>query len=339
MAIGGSSPTEYMLLTNLINIRRMTTNRFYLFLLCMSTLLIAFSSCKKEVQVPITDIKIGGDEMLSEVAINRQVERKILLSGGSGKYKVNIHDSRIATASISKDTLMIKGILEGETFATVLSHDKKAKLKISVVAPSLSFSHKEVEICPKDRAFFVSLAGGGEHVQLTKIDPDEALSMRWDARTGIVELHGLYEGEVEVIATAESGERATLHVRIKAADKILWAGVYGTNDKYYNSNELLRCITMVEKAGIGVTLHNSTLPYGGKIDHRYEAAALQFTPEIFDPKVGEMIELDIRNLGSKTKVEDGHYSLRVEEVREESQTVVLHHPRFKVHIPYYKRTR
>lgn len=328
-----------MLLTDIYNMRRMTTNRFYLFVLYMSTLLIAFSACKHEVLVPITDIKIGGDEMLSEVALNRQVERKILLSGGSGKYKVNVHDSRIATASISKDTLRIKGILEGETFATVISHDKKAKLKISVVVPTLSFSHKDIEICPNDRAFFVGLTGGGENVKLSKVDSDEVLFMRWNGGTGIVELHGLNEGEVDVIATGDTGESATLHVRIKPADKIISPGVYGTDRKYYSSNEILRCVTMVEKAGFGVTLHNSTLLYGGNISYQFQASSLQITPQIFDPKEGDIIELDIKNFGKPTKIKDNHYHLKVEEVREESQTVVLHHPRFKVHIPYYKRQR
>lgn len=56
--------------------------------------------------------------------------------------------AQIATAAMSLDTLKIKGMLEGETFVTIISHDKRMKLKINVTFPELGISHSTVELRP-----------------------------------------------------------------------------------------------------------------------------------------------------------------------------------------------
>lgn len=70
------------------------------------------------------------------------------MSGGNGKYIVNVENAQIATADISMDTLKVKGWLEGETFATIISHDKRIRLKINVVFPELGISHSVVQLLP-----------------------------------------------------------------------------------------------------------------------------------------------------------------------------------------------
>lgn len=315
----------------------MTKKSIILHTTLATLLLLAFQACKEEDKTPISDIQIGKEEMLKEVSLNRQTERKILLSGGNGKFRVNVEDSRVASVSISRDTLRVKGIFEGETFATVTSHDKRARLKISVVPPALGFSHDSVELFPKDHIFHVSLAGGGENVTLKKEDPYEILTMRWNGKTGILEMHAHYEGEVDITATGENGAEAKLHVKIKVADKIIEPGVYGTNGRFYNNNEIMRSVMMVEKEGFGVTLHNSARPYGGVIT-TYNGTALQITPEIINPKLGDVIEVDMLNKDNdKPKIASGKYNLTVEEIREQTGMVILRHHRFKVHIPYYTR--
>lgn len=315
----------------------MTTKATTLYTSLVALLLFSFQSCKEEDKTPISDIKIGKEEMLKEVALNRQTERKILLSGGNGKFRVNVEDSRIASVSISRDTLRVKGLFEGETFATVTSHDKRARLKISVIPPTLGFSHDSIVVYPKDQIFYVSLAGGGENVTLKKVDPHNILSMRWNGRTGILEMHAHYEGAVDITATGENGTEAKLHVKVKVADEIIEPGVYGTDRKYYSSNEIMRCVMMVEKEGFGVTMHNSARPYGGWIT-TYNGASLQITPEVINPKLGDIIEVDLLNKGNEEPIiASGKYSLTIEEIREKTGTVILRHPRFKVHIPYYTR--
>lgn len=315
----------------------MTTKSITLYTILTVLMLIGTQACKEEGKTIIPDIQIGKGESLKEVSLNRQTERKILLSGGNGKYKVNIQDSRIAGVSISKDTLRIKGIFEGETFATVTSHDKRAQLKISVVPPKIGFSHDHIEIHPKDHIFHVSLAGGGELVTLTKEDPEDVISYKWDGKTGIVEIKGIYEGEAYLTATGQDGQEAKLHVTVKVADKIIEPGVYGTDGRYFSSNEIIRFVMISEKEGVGVTLHNSARPYGGWIT-TYEGSSLEITPEVVNPTLGETLELDLQYKGKvASAMKSGKYLLKVEEIREDTGMVILRHPRFKVHIPYYKR--
>lgn len=57
--------------------------------------------------------------------MNKLTTRMILLQGGNGKYIANVADSKVAGVSISKDTLRINGILEGNTYATIISGDYK----------------------------------------------------------------------------------------------------------------------------------------------------------------------------------------------------------------------
>ena len=64
------------------------------------------------------------------------------------------------------DTLKVKGLLEGETFATVLSHDKRVRLKINVTFPELGISHPIVQLRPKDIRNLVSFSGGVERVTI-----------------------------------------------------------------------------------------------------------------------------------------------------------------------------
>ncbi|MDO4771189.1 MAG: hypothetical protein Q4A14_05070, partial [Porphyromonas sp.] len=174
-------------------------------------------------------------------------------------------------------------------------------------------------------------------VTLTKEDPEDVISYKWDGKTGIVEIKGLYEGEAYLTATGQDGQEAKLHVTVKVADKIIEPGVYGTDGKYYSNNEIIRFVMISEKEGVGVTLHNSARPYGGWIT-TYEGSYLEITPEVINPTLGETIEFDLQYRGkAASSMTSGKYSLKVEEIREDTGMVILRHPRFKVHIPYYKR--
>ena len=76
-------------------------------------------ACDKDNNQEVKDIRLGVEDV-NEVSLNKLSTRMILLTGGTGKYTVNVADSKIASASISKDTLRISGILEGNTYATIL---------------------------------------------------------------------------------------------------------------------------------------------------------------------------------------------------------------------------
>ena len=89
---------------------------YFALLLCCSFMLFA---CDKDNNQEVKDIRLGVEDV-NEVSLNKLSTRMILLTGGTGKYTVNVADSKIASASISKDTLRISGILEGNTYATIL---------------------------------------------------------------------------------------------------------------------------------------------------------------------------------------------------------------------------
>ena len=96
---------------------------------------MALTSCDNATDTELSNITFGANNTDS-VALNKQSTRIVLLHGGTGKYQANIADSKVASISISKDTLRINGLLEGDTYATILSGDFK-RFKLAVFANSL----------------------------------------------------------------------------------------------------------------------------------------------------------------------------------------------------------
>ena len=62
--------------------------------------------------------------------------------------------------------MRINGILEGNTYATIISGDYKKVVNINVVVPELSISQSEIRLYPRDESKFISLNGGGDVVDL-----------------------------------------------------------------------------------------------------------------------------------------------------------------------------
>ena len=77
---------------------------FYLLLCCG----IVFAACDSDNVQEKNDIRLGTDN-ITEVSLNKLSTRTIILSGGTGKYMVNVADSKVADVKISKDTLRISG--------------------------------------------------------------------------------------------------------------------------------------------------------------------------------------------------------------------------------------
>lgn len=138
--------------------------------------------CLRRAEEEYPDIRIGKEKTsVDELSLNKQTEKRLIVSGGNGKYIVNVENSQIATAQMSMDTLKVKGLLEGETFATILSHDKRVRLKINVTFPELGISHSSVQLRPKDISKFVSILGGGERVTLQENDPADVIDINGTA--------------------------------------------------------------------------------------------------------------------------------------------------------------
>ena len=211
---------------------------FYLLLLCCSSIFVACSEDASENR----DIQVGADD-LKEVKLNKLTTRTIILRGGNGKYIANVADSKIAGVSISKDTLRINGILEGNTYATIISGDFKRVVNINVVVPELSISQSEIRLYPRDESKFISLNGGGDIVDLKIEDPDKVIDAKWNAKTNILEVQAYYEGEAKIRIISQDKQEKTLKVVVRCDGTADRVGIYGTTS--HSLYEQMNTVTAV----------------------------------------------------------------------------------------------
>ena len=298
---------------------------FYLLLLCCGTAFMACSDDNSEAK----DIQVGADD-LKEVALNKLSTRTIILRGGTGKYTANVADSKIAGVAISKDTLRISGILEGQTYATIISGDFKRRVDINVVVPELSISQSEIRLFPRDESKFVSLNGGGDFAELQIEDPDKIMNAKWNAKTGILEIQAHYEGEAKIRVIAQDKKEKTLKVVVRCEGTADRVGVYSTTSRSIYTH--MNTIMAVRRPGIGVWFCSGARPYTAK-------RVLKITPAIVNPVVGSHVNVTLSmtypDEFSNSGLKEGQYKLFVEEVREHD--AVLRGQGFKLVIPYEKK--
>ncbi len=217
-------------------------------------------ACNSQDDKDMPELKIGQEDF-KHIDINTETLRRILLLGGNGKYTASIANPNIASLKISQDTLKITGLYEGETYATIHSHNFSKRLSISVVPPNLSFSHKEITLSPKDIAQFVTLSGGGKDVHLELEDPQECLTYKWNANTNIIELYPKYEGDAIIKTTDDKGQVHTLKVFVKARELPQTIGFYSTTSSSPYPELATPLVAQVK--GRGLWLMSSAHPSAG----------------------------------------------------------------------------
>ena len=282
-----------------------------LYLILLFACSILFVACDKDNSPEAKDIQLNG-ETPNEVALTKLSTRMFLLTGGTGKYIAYVADSKVAGVNISKDTLRVNGIWEGTTYATIISGDKRQRIDIHVVAPEISISQSEIRLFPRDESKFVSLNGGGDIVDLKVDDPDKVMSVKWNAKTNILEIQAHYEGEAKI---------RVISPRV---------GDYGTTS--HSLYAQMNTVMAVRRPGVGVWLCNGARPYSSK-------KVVKITPAIVNPVVGTRIPVSLSMLYpdefSSSGLKEGAQQLYVEEVREKD--VVLRGRGYKFVIPYEKR--
>lgn len=295
-------------------------------------ILLSIFSCEDENDV-FSDIKIGKEaSSLQDVLVNNGSERSILLSGGNGKYTVNVADSKIASVKISNDTLKIKGLFEGETFATLFSHDKKAKLNIRVAPVEVSISQNYIRLYPQAESKVISLSGG-DIVKLEVDDPENILKVKWNGNTGILEILAFYEGEATITAKTPNQPNKTLKIKVQSEGEVKNIGIYDITSRYVYP--VLTPTMVVKRKNVGVWLASSTNPYGF-VNTIGKRISLKFSP-IKKPMKGEYINVNVEMqpyLNEYKGLKNGVNRLLVEEVRE--NTIVLKNRESKIVLPFEK---
>lgn len=285
---------------------------FGLFICCV----LSFIGCEDENET-FPDIQVGEDINMNELYLNKNTEKKILLSGGNGKYIVNVENSRIVSASISLDTLKVSGLLEGETFATILSHDKKKQLKICITYPELSISHTSVQLVPQEISQYISISGGGELVTLKKDDPAGVVDMKWDYSTGILELYPNYEGKASITAISQDGnEKKTIQVRVKPKGEVHVPGWYTTSNQSYYSIINNRMIVKSKKKGTWI--FDSTRPNDkGSGGYFPKTPGVMLIAPTATPVLGNTLEVEVvKNTFKRSNIEVGKHQLLVDEIND-----------------------
>lgn len=135
-------------------------------ILFLLSLVLLVASCRKENDRPILPLRLG-EEDAKELQLTQSETRMILLKGGDGKYTATIEDARIASSSISRDTLRVSGLLYGETSLTLRSHDEVRRVRVLVVPPPFASNEDAVTLRPGDDVQTLSLSGE-EHVRASR---------------------------------------------------------------------------------------------------------------------------------------------------------------------------
>lgn len=265
----------------------------YHYLLKTSAILTAltlFSACQKQAkEMPEYDNISLTDLTGDEIRLTPKSQTKIILAGGNGKYHVGVSDRSIATAEIRRDTLVVDGYRIGTTKAVIFSDEMKKDIEITVRRPSLQFSHPKLKLFPwgGEKFTVASLIGGGDLVQLAVEDPQKCVDVKWDAKSGILELTPFYEGDVTLKATDQNGEQHEMSVEIRCEDgneKLQNIGVYD-NDNRTLSHHINPGLT-VEKEGDYICFFDALST--NTRDNKYIKVYL---PEVKQLEVGSFMDL------------------------------------------------
>ena len=296
-------------------------------LLCLFAIALCACEDKTDTSAPI---KIGTDSSsLTELTLHPQSRHDLLLSGGNHKYTVNVANSRLASASISQDTLKITSYQEqGTTFAIIHSHDQSARLEIRVIPNELNFTASEVTLAPTDINKTIRL-GGGDVVSLTSTDPDEVIKATWQGNNGIIEIRGKAEGVATLTATSAGLAPKELRVKVRCIDEKGFLNQLGV---YHNTSRSLS--QAINPARIVKNATTGTF-FSGRANVNALNNWYYKVPPIERPVEGTHINLliEYKRFGGVATREN--LKFYVEEVRTTTQEVVLRGKTLKIVVPYY----
>lgn len=294
-------------------------------LIFVTLLMLGMASCKKDepAQV-IPEIKIG--ENITEVVLEKETTRDIVLSGGNGKFSATVKDSKILEAKIDGTYLKLKALNYGETTVSLRSHDRRKTLTVKVERAEINISEQEIRLYPGQERQDIRIIGGGDDAEVEAVDAEEAIVYEWEAKTGKLKLRANHEGEAKLIfKTKDNKSPKELKIIVKAENNVS------------------------EKIGFYATTSKTLSPYFPVVMHAYRAGKMVWIssspslerdqnrvliPPVVAPQKGQRVTSKIIFVNVSDKYTTGEYSLIVEEVVEAKKLVTLRGKGIKLVIPY-----
>ncbi|MDO4707546.1 MAG: hypothetical protein Q4A61_03870 [Porphyromonadaceae bacterium] len=304
-------------------------NRIILFI---ALAVFGLSACKKDVNEPqvqlVAEIVIGEGEGEEIVVLDKGDVVDKALKGGNGKFTATVEDSKILEAKIEGNYLKLRGLNYGMTKVSVRSHDKQKTLTVRVDRPEISLSEAEVTLLPGEVRKNITVRGGGDDAEFELVNPEGAIEARWEARTGVLELVGKYEGEAMIIFRSKDDKPAKeIKIKVKATNDVSDAvGFYSTKSQTLRPD--FPVVLHAYRPGKMVWISAST-------DMTNQAKTRLRMAPLKSPEKGAKVTQHITFV-SVGQYESGEYPLIIEEVRTAEGLVTLRGQGFKLVVPFDK---
>lgn len=179
---------------------------------CLSLIVmaLAFTSCDND-DNDKTDLTFSPSNKV-EVAVGENIA--LTVNGGAAPYLAQSSDTKIATTTVDKSTITIKGVAKGTATIVVMDKDKKSgKIAVTVKdAATLHFDKNSVEVDATKEAI-ISVTGGTAPYAAAPKDADIASVTVKDYS---ITVKGLKAGTTTITVTdKEKKNSGTFTVKVK----------------------------------------------------------------------------------------------------------------------------
>ena len=197
--------------TNLIK----SNMKSHLFYGLMTALIISTTSCKKDEDVPTTQVPEKKEQIKelklesSTVQLSINGKASIKITDGNGGYTAKSSDEKTVKASVNNDVISIEAIKEGST--TVIVSDAKSKTATITVNvwKSITLDKKEVTLKKGERSTVTIQAGEGQYTA-TSQDANIASAT---ISNSIITIEAIKKGETTITVTdSKSSQTETIKV-------------------------------------------------------------------------------------------------------------------------------
>ncbi len=195
--------------------------------------------------------------------VKKDGKGKVVVTAGSGKYRVKPNNEAIATAVVNGSVIEITGVSKGSTFIEVtdLKTYKKDKISVTVSTDAFVISKESVTLKLGETETIIVKSGSGnyeigtsEFVDVTE-DNDELTITAKKVGTGKVTVKDADANETKEISVTVTGnlELSTESVTVQKGMTNIVVVKSGTGDYNVNSSDDTKATAIVENGNITIT--------------------------------------------------------------------------------------